>query len=283
MIGTEGIASLLELVNEIKNINGEADWAKDTSRVLREVKGFFKTDYKVYIQEHSDIVDYCISYALSDPADSAFRVQDGGANGQNTRRCALCIALMDAFQSIATKISEVNWRSPNDKAEAEFIFDQSRAGILAWQKHIVRTIHQDKAKEEILQNLDGESVHLTMDWAMKFIPEKGRESQTEWYGKRGLSWHITVAFAKRENAYQQRIFVHAFDQAKQDGQEIVAILLDTMKRIKAELPAVKKAYMRSDNAVCYHGSMTLTAIPKISAESGIAIQRWDFSETQSGQ
>lgn len=242
---------------------------------------FFKTDYKAYIQENSDVGDYSRLFALADPTDAAFRGQDSHHN-QPRRRCTQCLALMDSFQSIGSKIAEINWPSPNDKVEAEYILEQSRKGILEWQKHIIRTVHQEKAKEELLQNLDENSVHLTMDWAMKFIPEKGQESQTEWYGKRGISWHIIVAFIMRGNVYYQRTFVHVFDSSKQDGHAIIAILNDALRRIKAEQPSITKAYIRSDNAVCYHGAMTLTSAPKISADSGITIQRWDFSETQSG-
>jgi hypothetical protein len=38
-----------------------------------------------------------------------------------------------------------------------------------------------------------------MDWAMKFLPTKFRESQQEWYGKKGISWHITAAVTKAAN------------------------------------------------------------------------------------
>lgn len=44
----------------------------------------------------------------------------------------------------------------------------------------VRTINQNEAKEDFLTNLGKDSVWILMDWAMKFIPRKGIESQTEW-------------------------------------------------------------------------------------------------------
>ena len=32
-----------------------------------------------------------------------------------------------------------------------------------------------------------------LDWARKPLPRKYRESQPEWFRKRGISWHIGVA------------------------------------------------------------------------------------------
>ncbi len=50
-----------------------------------------------------------------------------------------------------------------------------------------------------------------------------------------------------------------------------------------ELPNVDAAYLRSDNAGCYHCSKMIATIPHISATSGIKIKRWDYSEPQSGK
>ena len=37
-----------------------------------------------------------------------------------------------------------------------------------------------------------------MDWAMKHLRSKYRESQADWFGKRGISWHIATAMRKSE-------------------------------------------------------------------------------------
>ena len=35
-----------------------------------------------------------------------------------------------------------------------------------------------------------------MDWAMKFLPTSFRETQRDWFGKKGKSWHVSVALTK---------------------------------------------------------------------------------------
>jgi hypothetical protein len=42
-------------------------------------------------------------------------------------------------------------------------------------------MNQLDGKDKILRDLKGDEAWIIMDWAMKFIPKKGIESQTEWY------------------------------------------------------------------------------------------------------
>ena len=37
-----------------------------------------------------------------------------------------------------------------------------------------------------------ESALFVMDWVTKFKQLRCREKQSDWYGKRGLSWHISM-------------------------------------------------------------------------------------------
>ena len=45
-----------------------------------------------------------------------------------------------------------------------------------WKAHQLRTVHQDQARIDVLKNLDSESVMIHVDWAMKWLPVKYRES-----------------------------------------------------------------------------------------------------------
>lgn len=69
-------------------------------------------------------------------------------------------------------------------------------GVRALQeskKYVLRTVnlnHND-ARKDILENLKDHEILLERDWAMKFILMQYRESQSNWFGKRVLNWHIT--------------------------------------------------------------------------------------------
>ena len=46
--------------------------------------------------------------------------------------------------------------------------------------------------------LDASSQLVVMDWAMKFLQLRYREKQSDWYGKRRLSWHVSSVVSRDE-------------------------------------------------------------------------------------
>lgn len=74
--------------------------------------------------------------------------------------------------------------------------EKARERILEWKAHIVRAINQEKAKIDTLNNLTSEQALIVMDWAMKWLPRSYRETQKEWFGKKGISWHVSACITK---------------------------------------------------------------------------------------
>lgn len=68
-----------------------------------------------------------------------------------------------------------------------YTYKQSEEAITSWKAHQLRSVRQDQARIDCLNLLDEASVLITQDWAMKFLPAKYRESQSDWFGKRGVS------------------------------------------------------------------------------------------------
>ncbi len=131
----------------------------------------------------------------------------------------------------------------------------------------------------------GKEIFITIDWAMKWLPISGRESQQDFYGKRGISWHVIhVMWRPFQNMpFQARVYVHVFDQSKQNGGDVNAILIHFLQQFHQELPNVETAFIRSDNGPHYHQSTLMASIHSISEKTGIFIKWWSFSEAQSGK
>ena len=66
-----------------------------------------------------------------------------------------------------------------------------------WKSHIIQAVHQDAGKTDAVDALS--EALLVMDWAMKVLPKSYRETQRDWFGKKGKPWHITVAITKADN------------------------------------------------------------------------------------
>lgn len=45
-----------------------------------------------------------------------------------------------------------------------------------WKAHLLRVVHQDQARIDVINNLDNETVMIHIDWAMEWLPTKFPES-----------------------------------------------------------------------------------------------------------
>lgn len=144
-------------------------------------------------------------------------------------------------------------------------------------------MNQDAARTDVINCLNSSNVLLVQDWAMKFLPRQYRESQSEWFAKKGFSWHITVAIRKKENEIETQAFVHVVEQCNQDSPCVVMLMEHVLATLKKENPEINHAFYRQDNAGCYHAASTILACKDISKRTGVCVQRLDFSDPQGGK
>lgn len=161
--------------------------------------------------------------------------------------------------------------------------NQAVQDIEAWKAHQMRSVVQDMARTDALNLLDDTSILITIDWAMKLLPQKYRESQTDWFAKRGISWHICVVARKHEGKVQTQSFVHIIEKCNQESPVVICIIEHVLKTLKSENPEITSAYLRSDNAGCYHSSVLLLACALMEKRTGISVSRFDFSDPQGGK
>ena len=147
----------------------------------------------------------------------------------------------------------------------------------------MRTFNQELAKQDVIEILDSQTVLIMMDWAMKIMPLYFREAMTEFFGKRGRSWHVSAVIQREHGKNTVECFVHVFDTCTQNRIAVIAILEHVLSTLKEEKPYVNKAYLKSDNASCYRSSMNLLTMKAISVRTGIAVQAYDYTEAQSGK
>lgn len=145
-----------------------------------------------------------------------------------------------------------------------------------WKAHILRAENQDQAKQDALRSLQSDSILVLMDCAMKFNQMKYREKQAEWYGKRGMSWHVSCIILKPAEGQELEIvsYVHLLDSCTQDWYAVCAILTHLLTTVKAVRPCINTAYLRSDGAGCYHNNNLIAAVTDIGKQVGIRVLRY---------
>ena len=234
---------------------------------------------QVHISQSSTVPDHCRQYALSFPDDSDYI---SPCDHEHNDRCDRC----DLLPSVVRELYSVmeNLDATAEKDEMTYVVEQAVIKIDAWKAHLIRSSNQDLARLDILQNLGPKSALLTLDWAMKFLPRKFREAQRDWFAKRGISWHITVAITKsKEGTMQLLSFVHVFEKCSQESDTVLAIIDDVFSQLKSIAPEVTTVFLRQDNAGCYHSASVLLSVQRIANKNEITLSRVDYSDPQGGK
>lgn len=110
--------------------------------------------------------------------------------------CLDCQRVKDVFKDLKTFVAEV----PDEEEQKTklAIIKEAEACLYKFKAHRLRTRNQEKGATDIINSLEPGEVYITIDWAMKFLPAGARETQAEFYGKRGISWMIAVAIMKTD-------------------------------------------------------------------------------------
>ena len=138
-----------------------------------------------------------------------------------------------------------------------------------------------RSKARTLNKLDQETCLITCDWAMKFLPLKYRENMSEFFGKRGLSWHVSAVVTTNAGKYKVECFVRILNSCIQNNYTIASVFEHLFRTIKTEYSLINIAYIQSENAGCYHNGPLLLCLPDIAKRTGMIVARYDFSEPQS--
>ena len=120
---------------------------------------------------------------------------------------------------------------------------------------------------------------------MKFLPRRFKETQREWFGKLGISWHIWHCVRRTSsNECEVSGYSHLFRQSiSQNGEVVAAVMCHTLQEEKARHPEINKAFYRSVCAGSYASGGLLVSIRHIVRLTGISIKGYDFSEPQAGK
>ncbi len=282
--GSTAFPTLRSIVEQLVQVVDKR-WSQNIIKRLDQAKQYLKTDFKTHcLESESFCADHCIKFALSDPDEVNFQIK---CTHRHSVVCESCEDLKAIFVELSEKIGQHQDASFSQDHREDLLYDckASQSHILKWKAHILRGINQEKAKQNIIANLDDSSVLIVMDWAMKFIQTRFREKQSEWFGKRGLSWHVSSVISKNSETKTVNVasYVHLVNECNQEWFSVASLMEDLLRVVKASSPSVNKAYLRSDKAGCYHNNCLIAAARDIGKRVGVAIVRYDFSEPQQGK
>ena len=194
--GSAPFGTLKTIVQQLELFGVDKSWCQAINTKLDKHKQYLKTDYRVDCHDRtSRCADHCRLLALSDPADDDFK---SCCDHEHLLVCEQCKALDLLLAELNEKITYFKSSKYNEEQREGHLYDfqQAQSCIYQWKTHILRSVNQEEAKQEVIHTLDKTSILVVMDWAMKYVQHKHREKQSDWFGKRGLSWHISSVVSK---------------------------------------------------------------------------------------
>ena len=280
--GADGFEVLHKTLNELEDFGADKEWCSETKKRLREGKLYLKTTYRDHCQEESKCPDHCRAFALSDSNNTDYRTV---CSHSHDHVCHDCEALKEVIQDIQSAIGKCSSKINDKEKENDLRYqaDAAAAKIREWKAHVMRAQNQEQNKQKVLRSLQEDEVLVVVDWAMKFIPMKFREKQSEWYGKRGINWHISSVIIRQAERLKITSYAHLFNSCSQDWFSVLSILENLLSIIKGSNPGITKAYFRSDEAGCYHNSCLISSLRDLGKRQGIEVVRYDHSEPQHGK
>ena len=232
-----------------------------------------------HVPESSDVPDHCCVYALNDPSDRNYQSQCLHKHKTYCDKCDDLTKTMDDITGVIEALAE-----DEVKEELNFLVQKAKQDIVSCKARLLQSVNQEEARLDIVNAVDRTSVLLVQDWAMKILPQKFRESQTDWFAKRGISWHLTAAIRRGDDhKLQMMTFVNVFRSCCQDSCTVLSVMSDMVKQLREVHPQLENIYYWQDNAGCYHCGTTIVGAKLVSQQHGVSVRWMDFCDSQAGK
>ncbi|XP_063438390.1 uncharacterized protein LOC134719312 [Mytilus trossulus] len=275
--GAKAIESLQKIADLFGRLDKGKEWQDKMCKLLTSSKQYLKLEYKTHVVKESEVADHCCTFALSDGTKD----YTSSCSHLHQNSCNQCEELDTVLECLMGVSKTITYDNDDQRDDTMYTISESVRAVHEWKKHILRSVNQDIARKSVLENLKEDEMLVERDWAMKFIPMQYRESQSNWFGKRGLNWHVSVATFKYRQALTMHTVIHIFDSAPQDAETSNAVLGNSLEIFHQINPCLTNAYIRSDNAGCFHGAASVCAMPFLS--SIVQCKRMDFADPQGGK
>lgn len=119
----------------------------------------------------SDVADNCCRYALSDGSEDYSSI----CNHFHSH------SLHSVLASLVETLERIEYENENQKDDTKYILKEGVRAVQEWKKHVLRTVNQNDACKDILENFVGKRLgyeiysHAIQGITVKLVWEKGVE------------------------------------------------------------------------------------------------------------
>lgn len=147
----------------------------------------------------------------------------------------------------------------------------------------MRHVQQNKAKIEAFNSLSETTALWIRDYCQKVLPMKFRESQSSYFGKKGMTLHADVFLMRENGTVRKQTYFTAAYRCDQDVKDTLSIADYVLKKFTNDFPRVNELFGKCDNASCYHGNPYPELLYQIAKANELTLKRLDYNEPQKGK
>ncbi|UZO13203.1 uncharacterized protein OCT59_004708 [Rhizophagus irregularis] len=181
--------------------------------------------------------------------------------------CSKCESIFSFFEELKAAMSEEYFE----------ILDEYQQKLIAWMAHHARKTYLNIHVRTNLEELDEEGAVMIVDYKMRILPQSAHETKTEFFGKRGWSFHSVLVYTK--NMEQNQLDVQVFDHWSNDTCQDAWFTASSLHTVIETLnPKPKWVTIMSDNGMHYHCTELMLIIAHWKEWYNIIPRKWIFLE-----
>lgn len=259
----------------------DADRQAEFLRIADSVEDYLRFVHIAHISSSRDCA-HNVYHGLLEPTHPEEPISSNST-------CNLCVAPFQFVRNVQAAMGA-------DRTEATVALDSAKSKILLYMGHHMRCYNQGRMVSEVFMQLTsappGSAAVLLMDFRERIELIRLKEKVVEMHGRKGMSWHGTVAFLRRASSLElhkesctsleelSTCFMNhvVSDDTVQDGLTTSSILEAVLERLRIEYPGLKQVWILSDDSKCYQNVYLPVIAPFIAHKLGIRLRAHIITE-----
>ena len=146
--GLRALNLLEKIADNLSKRGMSSDRSMNNTTKLKNYRRYMKGKYRLDVTESSQRADHCRTYALSDPANEEISKK---CNHTHNKQCHECNQLTGIEHDLKTALlNDTVTYSSEEIEDLTYDIGTSMESICAWKCHLLRAVHQEKAREDAL-------------------------------------------------------------------------------------------------------------------------------------
>lgn len=254
----EHMSQMVDMLTSIIGSDEAKEKGEDLKFHINGTREFHKVDFARHL-ESGNSKCMCIRCGLRCKDTDNIGCESKGSHDPPCQDCQNAFQLLTDISKLHTEAEAVAKNRYTETPALEDDIDSWKQeletcfrNLVDYRAHLVHKHSEAAFDSDFYQDLADDEAVVVCDWKMKILSSKYRESQAEWFSKRGSSLLGFEIHLKSKKDDSRKVFYHLFlsDDTTQDSEAVICAKHYLYTVILPKY-GVKKVRFRSDGAMCF--------------------------------